>query len=507
MLLIGERPLTLQDVWKVAVEREEVGLSDTAREQINVSRARVDAILNDNKVVYGINTGFGEFSRVTISREQLKTLQRNLIISHAVGVGDNLPADVVRAIMLLRVNNIALGYSGATLHAVETLCAMINKGVHPCVPEKGSVGASGDLAPLAHVVLTMMGEGKAECNGEVMSSADAMKKAGISVHELDAKEGLALINGTQVMTAIGCLALYKAMRLSKIADITGATTLEALKGTDRAFDERVHLLRPHMGQINAASNLRKLLAGSEILPSHRNCSEVQDAYSLRCMPQVHGATKDALRYVKNVLETEINSVTDNPLIFEGEGISGGNFHGQPVAIAMDFMKVAVAELGNISERRTERLVNPNYSNNLPAFLIEEGGVNSGWMIPQYVAAALVSENKVLAHPASVDSIPTSAGKEDHVSMGTIAARQCAQIVDNVYHVLAIELIAAVQGVEFRRPFKAGSAVEKACELVRTKASHIDKDRWFKIDIDAVYGLLQENAFTEAVEAVAGTLEV
>lgn len=507
MLLIGERPLTLQDVWKVAVEREEVGLSDTAREQINVSRARVDAILNDNKVVYGINTGFGEFSRVTISREQLKTLQRNLIISHAVGVGDNLPANVVRAIMLLRVNNIALGYSGATLHAVETLCAMINKGVHPCVPEKGSVGASGDLAPLAHVVLVMMGEGKAEFKGEIMSAAEAMKKAGIPLHELDAKEGLALINGTQVMTAVGSLALYKAIRLSKIADITGATTLEALKGTDRAFDERVHLLRPHMGQINAASNLRKLLAGSEILPSHRNCSEVQDAYSLRCMPQVHGATKDALRYVKNVLETEINSVTDNPLIFEGEGISGGNFHGQPVAIAMDFMKVAVAELGNISERRTERLVNPNYSNNLPAFLIQEGGVNSGWMIPQYVSAALVSENKVLAHPASVDSIPTSAGKEDHVSMGTIAARQCAQIVDNVYHVLAIELIAAVQGLEFRRPLKAGKAIEKAFELVRSKVSFIDTDRLFKNDIDAVYDLLQQDVFTEKVEAVSGSLDV
>lgn len=507
MLLIGERPLTLQDVWNVAVQREEVGLTDTAREQISISRARVDAILNDNKVVYGINTGFGEFSRVTISREQLKTLQRNLIISHAVGVGENLPSDVVRAIMVLRVNNIALGYSGATLHAVETLCAMINKGVHPCVPEKGSVGASGDLAPLAHVVLVMIGEGKAEYKGEVMTGADAMKKAGIPLHELDAKEGLALINGTQVMTAVGCLALYKALRLSKIADITGAATLEALKGTDRAFDERVHLVRPHMGQINAASNLRKLLAGSEILPSHRNCSEVQDAYSLRCMPQVHGATKDALRYVKNVLETEINSVTDNPLIFEGEGISGGNFHGQPVAIAMDFMKVAVAELGNISERRTERLVNPNYSNNLPAFLIKEGGVNSGWMIPQYVSAALVSENKVLAHPASVDSIPTSAGKEDHVSMGTIAARQCAQIVDNVYHVLAIELIAAVQGIEFRRPLRAGKAIEKAFELVRSKVASIDKDRLFKIDIDAVYELLQQDVFTETVEAVSGTLDV
>ncbi len=507
MLLIGERPLTIQDVWNVAVKREQVALSEAAQEQITISRNRVDAILKEDKVVYGINTGFGEFSRVKISREQLKTLQRNLIISHAVGVGADLSAEVVRAIMVLRVNNIALGYSGATLEAVETLCAMINKGVHPCVPEKGSVGASGDLAPLAHVVLVLMGEGKAEYNGTVMNGAEAMKMAGISVHELDAKEGLALINGTQVMTAVGSLALYKAIRLSKIADITGATTLEALKGTDKAFDERVHLLRPHMGQINAASNLRKLLAGSEILPSHRNCSEVQDAYSLRCMPQVHGATKDALRYVKNVLETEINSVTDNPLIFDNEAISGGNFHGQPVAIAMDFMKVAVAELGNISERRTERLVNPNYSNDLPAFLIKEGGVNSGWMIPQYVSAALVSENKVLAHPASVDSIPTSAGKEDHVSMGTIAARQCAQIVDNVYHVLAIELIAAVQGLEFRRPLKAGKAVETAFELVRSKAAIIEKDRWFKLDIDAVTALINTDAFTEAVESVSGTLDV
>jgi len=348
-----------------------------------------------------------------------------------------------------------------------------------------------------------MGEGKAVYKGRVMTGKEAMEAAGIKPHTLSAKEGLALINGTQVMTAVGALAAYRIKRLMKIADITGAVTVDALMGTDKAFDERVHFLRPHKGQGDTASNLRNMLKGSAIRESHVECDEVQDAYSLRCMPQIHGASKDALRYAVNVLETEFNSVTDNPLIFEDGAISGGNFHGQPVALAMDFLKLAVAELGNVSERRTDRLVHPSYNRGLPPFLTEKGGVNSGWMIPQYVAASLVSENKVLVHPASADSIPTSAGKEDHVSMGTIAARQLSDITDNVYNVYAVELIAASQGVLYRRPLTGGAGVEAAVEQVFGVMAPIGEDRWFKPDIDAVRDLLDDDAFVARIEEKSG----
>ena len=507
MIRIGERRLTIEDVWNVAVKMEKVEISDEAKEMIITSRKRIEKILEDKKVVYGINTGFGDFSRIRISEDELKTLQKNLIMSHAVGVGNYFSKEIVRAIMLLRINALSIGYSGITLEAVETLVEMLNKGVHPLVPEKGSVGASGDLAPLAHVMLVLMGEGKAEYQGEEMTGKDAMEKAGIKPHTLLAKEGLALINGTQVMTAVGTLALYEAKKLAKISDILGATTTDALLGTDKAFDERLHLVRPHRGQINSAQNLRNMMKDSEIRASHINCEEVQDAYSLRTMPQVHGASKDAIRYAQSVLETEINSVTDNPIIFEDEAISGGNFHGQPVAIVMDFLKIAVAELANISERRLNRLVHPAYSKKLPAFLVEKGGVNSGWMIPQYVAASLVSENKVLAHPASVDSIPTSAGQEDHVSMGTTAARQLRDIVDNVYNVFAIEMIAAVQGLEFRKPLKGGKGVQKVYEMVREDIAPLGDDRWYKEDIDKAYSILKKDEFIENIEKEIGELLV
>ena len=501
MAVIGSKPLTVGDVWRVAVLGEEVSLDDGAREKILQSRQRVEHILKEEKTVYGINTGFGNFSNVRISLEELKLLQRNLILSHAVGVGEPLSEEIVRAVMLLRVNALSLGFSGITLEAVDTLIEMINKGVHPVVPSQGSVGASGDLAPLAHVMLVLMGEGEAYYEKERLRGKEAMKRAGIRTHTLLAKEGLALINGTQVMTAIGAVALYKIKRLSVIADIIGAMTLDALMGTDKAFDERIHLLRPHRGQGAAASNLRALLHGSAIRKAHSDCDEVQDAYSLRCMPQVHGASKDALRYALNVVETEINSATDNPLIFEDEAISGGNFHGQPVALAMDFMKTAVAEWGNISERRIDRLVHPAYNRGLPAFLTEKGGVNSGWMIPQYAAASLVSENKVLAHPASVDSIPTSAGKEDHVSMGTIAARQLMMITENVYSVYTIESMAAAQGLLYRAPLRGGEGVEAAASLIRAIMPPLTEDRWFKPEIDAVRRLLDSDGFVQEVEKV------
>ena len=503
MAVIGSNPLTIEDVWRVAVLGEEVSLDETARDHILESRRRVEKILEEKKTVYGINTGFGNFSNVRISGEELKLLQRNLILSHAVGVGDPLPAETVRAIMLLRINALALGFSGITLEAVEALTEMINKGVHPVVPSQGSVGASGDLAPLAHVMLVLIGEGEADYRGERLAGKEAMKRAGIKTHTLLAKEGLALINGTQVMTAIGALALYRVKRLSVLSDIVGAMSLDALLGTDKAFDERINLLRPHRGQGAAATNLRELLKGSAIRASHLDCEEVQDAYSLRCMPQVHGASKDALRYAVNVVETEINSVTDNPLIFEDEAISGGNFHGQPVALAMDFMKTAVAEWGNISERRIDRLVHPAYNRGLPAFLTEKGGVNSGWMIPQYVAASLVSENKILAHPASVDSIPTSAGKEDHVSMGTIAARQLQMITENVYYIYAIEAMAAAQGLTYRKPNRGGEGVDIAASLILDRMPPLNEDRWFKPEIEAVRDLFYSGDFIEIVEKALG----
>jgi histidine ammonia-lyase len=448
-IIITGDTLTLEEVAAVCRNYEEVELSDYAVQKIIESRKVVDEFVENEKVVYGITTGFGKFSDVTISKEESKTLQENLIISHAVGAGKPFETEVVRGIMLLRINNLAKGYSGARLVTVQTMIEMLNKRVHPIVPEKGSLGASGDLAPLSHMVLPMIGLGQAEYMGQVMTGKEAMEKAGIPVIELTAKEGLALINGTQVMTAVGALTLYDALNIVKAADIAAALSFEAQNGVVDALDYRLHEIRPHKGQIETAKILSELLAGSK-MTTRQGEIRVQDAYSLRCVPQVHGASKDAISYVKEKVETEMNSVTDNPIIFPEtkEGISGGNFHGQPMALAFDFLGIALAELANISERRIERLVNPALSG-LPAFLVDHGGLNSGYMIVQYSAAALVSENKILAHPASVDSIPSSANQEDHVSMGTIAARKAKEIMENVRRVLATEILCACQGIDLR----------------------------------------------------------
>ena len=448
-VIITGNTLTLEEVASVCRNFKKVELSDLAVEKILESRKIVDDFVENEDVVYGITTGFGKFSDVTISKEESKLLQKNLIITHAVGAGKPFETEIVRGIILLRINNLAKGYSGAKLETIQTMIEMLNKRVHPVVPEKGSLGASGDLAPLSHMVLPMIGLGLAEYMGTVMSGEKAMKLAGIPVIKLTSKEGLALINGTQVMTAVGALTVYDALNILKVSDIAAAMSFEAQNGVVNALDNRIHEIRPHKGQIDTARILLNLLTGSKMTTKQGDI-RVQDAYSLRCVPQVHGASKDAVNYVKEKVEIEINSVTDNPIVFPEtkEGISGGNFHGQPMALSFDFLGIALSELADISERRIERLVNPSLSG-LPAFLVEHGGLNSGFMIVQYSAAALVSENKILAHPASVDSIPSSANQEDHVSMGTIAARKAREILGNVRRVLAMEIMCACQGIDLR----------------------------------------------------------
>jgi histidine ammonia-lyase len=459
----------------------------------------------DAPAVYAVNTGFGGLVDVRISPAQVLDLQRNLVRSHAAGVGAPLPRDAVRAMMLLRAAVMATGHTGARPQVCEFLCKMLEAGVHPVIPSRGSVGASGDLAPLAHLALALMGEGIAEYRGENMPSAVALGKARLSPLNLQAKEGLSLINGTQHMTAVGALALYDAIHTCAIADIAGAMSLEALKGTMRAFDERVLGTRPHPGAQKTGAFLRRLLADSEIAESHRDCGKVQDAYSLRCMPQVHGASRDLLGFARNVVELEANSCTDNPLVFAddagapdvGELISGGNFHGQPVAQALDVAAIAVAELADISERRLERMINPHYSNGLPPFLTPESGLNSGFMAAQYSAAALVSENKVLCHPASVDSIPTSAGAEDHVSMGPTSALKLVQIHDHVRTVLAIELLAAAQGLDLRLPLRPGRFLQPVWAAIRKMVPPMFRDRPIHTDIAAVRGLIDDGTLLAA----------
>lgn len=495
-IIITGDTLTLEEVAAVCRNYEEVELSDYAVQKIIESRKVVDEFVENEKVVYGITTGFGKFSDVTISKEESKTLQENLIISHAVGAGKPFETEVVRGIMLLRINNLAKGYSGARLVTVQTMIEMLNKRVHPIVPEKGSLGASGDLAPLSHMVLPMIGLGQAEYMGQVMTGKEAIEKAGIPVIELTAKEGLALINGTQVMTAVGALTLYDALNIVKAADIAAALSFEAQNGVVDALDYRLHEIRPHKGQIETAKILSELLAGSK-MTTRQGEIRVQDAYSLRCVPQVHGASKDAISYVKEKVETEMNSVTDNPIIFPEtkEGISGGNFHGQPMALAFDFLGIALAELANISERRIERLVNPALSG-LPAFLVDHGGLNSGYMIVQYSAAALVSENKILAHPASVDSIPSSANQEDHVSMGTIAARKAKEIMENVRRVLATEILCACQGIDLRGNKGLGAGTKIVYREVRKLIPMLKKDRPLYEDINKCEELIINGTITK-----------
>ncbi len=499
--------LSIPDVVAVARGGAPVSLDIDARRRIDQASAYVDTLLRRERPVYGVTTGFGRFADVVISPDDCAALQRNLLLSHASGVGELLPDEVVRAVLLLRANALACGYSGARAEVVDTLIAMLNQGVHPLVPSQGSVGSSGDLAPLAHTMLVVIGEGMARYKGEALPGAEAMARAGIPVVALLAKEGLALINGTQVMTAIGSLAVHDVSMLARVADIAAAMTTEALRGTTSAFDPRVQAARPHPGQAASARNLLRLMEGSAIRESHRNCPKVQDAYSLRCAPQVHGAARDAIEYARQVVEREMNSATDNPLVFpeDGDVISGGNFHGEPVAMAMDFLGIAASELASISERRTERMVNPQLSG-LPPFLTEHGGLNCGMMIAQYTAAALVSENKILASPAVVDSIPTSGNQEDHVSMGTIAARKARQIAVNVANVLSIEVMCAAQGIDFLAPLEPGAGALAAHEAIRAQIPHLDHDRVLAPDIACIREIAQGGALLSAVEQVVGQLE-
>jgi len=505
VVLDGNR-LTLEEVRRVA-QGAPVALAPKAVERIQKSRELVEQVIREGKVVYGVNTGFGKFSEVTIPGEKLDLLQENLILSHAAGVGPALSEEVVRAVLCLKINTLAKGFSGCRLEIVNTLVQMLNRGVHPVIPEKGSVGASGDLAPLAHMTLVMMGLGEAYVNGHRMSGRQAMAEREIAPVRLKAKEGLALLNGTQVMTAIGALTLLRSERLATAADIIGALSTEALMGTPVAFDERIHQSRGLRGQIQSAANLRRLVEGSEILAHRPEAPKVQDAYSLRCMPQVHGATRDTLAFVRSVLQIEINGATDNPLVLVEEGriVSGGNFHGQPVSQACDYLAIAVAALANISERRIEYLCDPATSD-LAGFLTPEGGLNSGFMIPQVTAASLVAENKVLTHPASVDSIPTSANKEDHVSMGAHSARKASEVVHNSEYVLGIELLCAGQGVDFRKPLKPGRGTDAAFRTLRKYIPYLERDRLMYPDIEKARELISSGELIEAVESVIGELD-
>jgi histidine ammonia-lyase len=506
MIKIDGNSLTIKDVLIVCRNYEQVELAERAFEKIIKSRKFVEKILKENKTVYGINTGFGELAGTFISTEDSAKLQENLVRSHAVGVGEPLPEDVVRGVMLLRANALAKGHSGVRKELIEFLIELLNKKVYPYIPSQGSVGASGDLAPLSHLALVITGEGECLEEGKRRPAHRVLKEKGLKPLKLLAKEGLGLINGTQVMAAIGCLVTEDAELLLKNAQIAGGMSLEALKGTDRAFDEKIHALRPYPGQVRVAANIRRLIEKSGIISSHVNCSKVQDAYTLRCMAQVLGAIADTVDYARNVLSIEINSATDNPLIFpdEGEVISGGNFHGEPLAFIMDYMCIALSEIASISERTIDRMVNPHVSG-LPPFLSKKSGLNSGFMIAQYTAAALVSENKVLAHPASVDSIPTSAGQEDHVSMGLIAARNAADIVKNVQQVMAVQMLCAAQGIDFHE-FAPGSGTKVAHRVIREHIEPLDEDRILYKDMKKVHELVVSGTIVKAVEEVIGELE-
>jgi histidine ammonia-lyase len=500
--------LSVADVWAVAIEGAPAALSDAARDKMRAARELVErAAHGTHEHTYGINTGFGRFVSESIPAELTEELQLRLLRSHACGVGDLYPKEIVRAAMLLRANTLAKGNSGARVETVELLLECLVRGVVPVVPSRGSVGASGDLAPLAHLALPLVGEGEAFVEGERLPGAEALERVGLSPIRLEAKEGLSLINGTQFMAAYLALGLVRARRLARVADIACAMSLEALQGSRTSFLPAIHALRPLRGQGDSAANVLRLLEGSAINESHRWCDKVQDAYSLRCAPQVHGASRDLFDYADYTISVELNAATDNPLVLVDENalVSNGNFHGQPLAFALDALAMAAAELANISERRVERLVNPNLSDGLPPFLIVDGGLNSGFMIPQYVAASLVSENKVLAHPASVDSIPTSAGQEDHVSMGSISATKAWQVLANVERALAIELLAGAQGVEFHAPLEPGAGVRAARAAVREHSPRLKEDRSLAADIEAVAVAIRDGSLVGAVESEIGAL--
>lgn len=508
-LHINGADLTLEAVREVAIDRIPVLLAPDAREAVDRARAVVEALVTSNKLSYAITTGVGKLSDVRIAGDQIRELQVNLVRSHAVGVGEPLSIPETRAMLLLRANSLAKGNSGVRARVIDTLCEMLNRGVTPMVPSQGSVGASGDLAPLAHLALVLIGEG--EClddKSAPIPTADALNRAQIKPLQLEAKEAISLMNGTQGMLAVGILALLSAETLADTADVIGSMTLDALHGTDVAFDDRIHQARPHQGQITSAANLRKMLEGSQLRESHRECGRVQDAYSLRCIPQVHGAVRDTINYCRGVMETEVNSAVDNPLVFvknpkqadgEGDVLSGGNFHGEPVAFALDFLAIALSALAGISERRLERLVNPSLNEGLPPFLAAGAGLNSGFMMPQVTAAALVSENKVLAHPASVDSITTSGNKEDYVSMGMTASLKLKRIVENTRNAMAIEAMAAAQALDFVAPLKTGKRGQAAHAAIRSVCATMDKDRVMYKDFVRIAELIASGKLAEALQ--------
>lgn len=501
LVYVTGNSLSIERVVAVARYGAKIQISEEAIAKMNRSRETVEKIVLSGKPTYGINTGFGEFSKISINDDDINTLQKNLILSHCTAVGEPYSEEVVRAMILLRINNLCIGFSGIRAEVVLTLADMLNKGVHPVIPQKGSLGASGDLAPLAHMVLPLIGCGEAYYQGQKLPGGEAMKAAGITPCQLCAKEGLALINGTQAMTAVGTLAFYDTLTAARMADIACSMTMEALTALTNAFDERVQAVRGHHGQLCVAKNIRMMTQGSEILADSQEL-RVQDAYAIRCVPQVHGAIRDTLDYVRSLIEIELNSVTDNPLVFTEDSavISGGNFHGEPMAFAFDFLGIAAAELANISERRLERMLNPALSEGLPPFLTTKGGLNSGYMICQYCAASMVSENKILAHPASVDSIPSSANQEDHVSMGTTAARKSAQIVQNTLSVIAFELMAAAQGIDLRKQ-KPSPANQIVYDIIRAQVATLQEDREIRIDVEKMNKLVRDSIFIDRLTAV------
>ncbi len=504
---LGEPDLPLSTLVALSRPGARIALAKASAQRVAASRAVVERAIASGAVLYGINTGFGKLAGVRIADEQLSQLQQNLLLSHATGVGEPLPVAPSRLAFALRIHNLGLGFSGVRRVLLDQAIALFNAGFVPVIPQQGSVGASGDLAPLSHMALPLIGHGHVHAGDWVLTGAQALRAVGRAPLPLRAKEGLALINGTQIMTAIGCLVLHDALLACKTADVACAMTVEALRGSEKPFQARIHDLRAHPGQQATAANLRALLAGSAILPSHARCTKVQDAYSLRCAPQVHGACKDGIRYALDVLVTEANAVTDNPLVFPGgDVVSGGNFHGQPVSQAMDFLKVAVSTLANISERRIEQLVNPDISG-LPPFLANDPGLESGFMIPQVVAASLASENKSLAHPASVDTIPTSANREDHVSMGVIAARHADRVVANTTKVLGIELLCAAQGLDLGEPLRPGKGVAAAYRALRRVVPGLDRDRFLAPDLAAAERLVRDGTIVRAAEHAAGVLAV
>lgn len=494
--LNGQR-LSLQQIADVATGREQVTLSAEARARAEASRLIVEKIVAEKRTVYGVNTGFGKLSDVRIEPAQLWDLQLNLVRSHACGLGHPLSEAESRAMLLLRANVLACGYSGARPVLIDTLLAMLEQGVTPVIPEKGSVGASGDLAPLSHLALTVIGEGEAFYQGERLPGVEALRRAGVEPLRLEVKEGLALLNGTQAMAAVGGLALHRAETIVRALDVAGAMSLEALRGTPVAFEERIHRARPHPGQIEVANHLTELLRDSEIRTSHlENDPRVQDAYSLRCMPQVHGAVRGALNHAREIVEIETGSATDNPLVFAdtGEVLSGGNFHGAPLALAFDYAAIALTDLMSISERRVDHLVNPDVNEDLPPFLTANAGTSSGFMMLQVTAVALLNEAKVLSHPASVDNVPTDGGKEDHVSMGMTAATKLRSIVENAELLTAIELITAAEALEYRAPLVPGRGVKLAREIVRSHVPRLTGDRSMSADILKIVSALRDGEF-------------